>query len=105
MSKMTPYERCMAALNWKKPDRVPVIPQNSDHAIHLAGYDMIEASKESKKLAQKEQRKGQPRDVIKGRASLFLSSEKSGAGRSSRVSNRKFGHTPSPRISLIKEKI
>jgi MtaA/CmuA family methyltransferase len=48
---MTPYERCLAALNWEKPDRVPVIPQNSDHAIHLAGYDMIEGSKDAKKLA------------------------------------------------------
>ena len=48
---MTPYERCMAALIWKKPDRVPVIPQNSDHAIYLAGYDMIEGSKDARKLA------------------------------------------------------
>lgn len=51
MKTMTPYERCVAALNWEQPDRVPVIPQNSDHAIHLAGYDMIEGSKDAKKLA------------------------------------------------------
>ena len=48
---MTSYERCMAAFTWKTPDRVPVIPQNSDHAIYLAGYDMIEGSKDARKLA------------------------------------------------------
>jgi MtaA/CmuA family methyltransferase len=48
---MTGYERCMAALRWERPDRVPVVPQNSDMAIHLAGYDMIEASKDPVKLA------------------------------------------------------
>ncbi len=51
MDTMTPYERCMAALHWEKPDRVPVIPQNSVQAICLAGYDMIEGSKDGKKLA------------------------------------------------------
>ncbi len=48
---MTSYERCMAALHWERPDRVPVVPQNSDMAIHLAGYDMIEASRDPVKLA------------------------------------------------------
>ncbi len=48
---MTPYERCMAAFTWKTPDRAPVIPQNSDHAISLAGYDMLEGSKDARKLA------------------------------------------------------
>ncbi len=48
---MNSYERCRAALRWEGPDRVPVIPQNSDMAIALAGYDMIEASKDPRKLA------------------------------------------------------
>lgn len=50
-SRMDSYERCKAALDWARPDRVPVIPQNSDMAIHLAGYDMAEASKDPRKLA------------------------------------------------------
>ncbi len=48
---MTGYERCMAVLRWEHPDRIPVVPQNSDMAIHLAGYDMSEASKDPYKLA------------------------------------------------------
>jgi Uroporphyrinogen-III decarboxylase len=51
MSDMTSLERCLAALRWKKPDRIPVVPQNSDMAIHLAGFDMIEASKDGRKIA------------------------------------------------------
>lgn len=48
---MNGFERCSAALKWERPDRVPVIPQNSVMAIHLAGYDMIEASRNANKLA------------------------------------------------------
>ena len=49
--KMNGYERCMAALEWKTPDRVPVVPQNSDMAINLSGYGMYECSHNPQKLA------------------------------------------------------
>lgn len=49
---MNRYERCQAALRWGKPDRIPVIPQNSVLSIHLAGYDMSEASRDAGKLAK-----------------------------------------------------
>lgn len=49
--KMTGYERCMAALQWKKPDRIPVVPQNSDMAIHTSGYGMHECLHNPEKLA------------------------------------------------------
>jgi uroporphyrinogen decarboxylase len=48
---MNGYQRCMAALSWGKPDRIPVIPQNSDMAIHLSGYGMYECSHNPQKLA------------------------------------------------------
>ena len=48
---MNGYERCMAALTWNKPDRIPVVPQNSDMAIHLSGYGMYECSHNPQKLA------------------------------------------------------
>ncbi|KLU60658.1 uroporphyrinogen decarboxylase [Peptococcaceae bacterium CEB3] len=51
MSEMTSYQRCMAAISWQRPDRVPVIPQNSDMAVALSGYDMVECSKDGRKLA------------------------------------------------------
>ena len=38
--KRTGFERCMAALQWKTPDRIPVIPQNSDMAVYMTGYEM-----------------------------------------------------------------
>lgn len=48
---MNSYERCMAAINWQKPDRVPVIPQNSDMSIQHADYSFIEASKDGEMIA------------------------------------------------------
>ena len=48
---MNGYERCMTALQWGKPDRIPVVPQNSDMAIHLSGYGMYECSHNPQKLA------------------------------------------------------
>ena len=48
---MNGYERCMAALQWGKPDRIPVVPQNADMAINLSGYGMYECSHNPQKLA------------------------------------------------------
>ena len=48
---MNGYTRCLKALNWEKPDRIPVIPQNSDMSIHLSGYGMRECLYDGKKLA------------------------------------------------------
>ncbi len=48
---MTSKERVFKTLNFEKPDRVPVIPQNSVMAAIKMGYDMIECSKDGKKLA------------------------------------------------------
>jgi MtaA/CmuA family methyltransferase len=48
---MTGYERCHTALQWGIPDRVPVVPQNSDMAIYLSGYGMQECLYNPEKLA------------------------------------------------------
>lgn len=48
---MNGFERTDAALKWKIPDRVPVVPQNSDMAICLSGYGMYECLHDPKKLA------------------------------------------------------
>lgn len=48
---MNCYERCVAAISWEKPDRVPVIPQNSDMAMHQAGYSLVEGSQDGEMLA------------------------------------------------------
>lgn len=48
---MNGFQRCLKALNWEFPDRVPVIPQNSDMAIHLSGYSMRECLYDARKLA------------------------------------------------------
>ena len=48
---MTGFERCMKALQWEIPDRIPVIPQNSDMAIHTSGYGMKECLYNPHKLA------------------------------------------------------
>jgi len=45
------FERCAAAINWDKPDRVPVIPQNSDMAMQEAGYSFVEGSHDGEMLA------------------------------------------------------
>jgi uroporphyrinogen decarboxylase len=45
------YERCAAAISWQKPDRVPVIPQNSDMAMQHAGYSLVEGSSDGEMLA------------------------------------------------------
>lgn len=49
---MNGFERCAAALSWQTPDRVPVIPQNSDMAIQHAGFSMIDASKDGEMIAE-----------------------------------------------------
>lgn len=49
--KINGYERCLATLQWKKTDRIPVIPQNNDMAIHLSGYGMYECLHNPAKLA------------------------------------------------------
>ena len=41
----------MTALQWGKPDRIPVVPQNADMAINMSGYGMYECSHNPKKLA------------------------------------------------------
>jgi len=51
VEKMNGYERCIATLEWKTPDRIPVVPQNSDMAIHLSGYDMYECLNNPRKFA------------------------------------------------------
>ena len=48
---MNCYERCAAAISWEKPDRVPVIPQNSDMAMQHAGYSLVEGSHDGEMLA------------------------------------------------------
>lgn len=48
---MNGYQRCYKALNWLQPDRVPVIPQNSDMSIHMSGYTMKECLYDPNKLA------------------------------------------------------
>ena len=48
---MNCFERVNAALSWQKPDRVPVIPQNSDMAMQHAGYSLIEGSHSGEMLA------------------------------------------------------
>jgi uroporphyrinogen decarboxylase len=48
---MTHLERCMRALAWEKPDRVPVAPQNSHFAARFAGFNLLEYSKDPKKQA------------------------------------------------------
>ena len=48
---MNSLERCLAAIKHKIPDRVPVIPQDSQFAAFFTGYDMVEFSKDPKKIA------------------------------------------------------
>ncbi len=48
---MNHLERTMAAITLKKPDRVPVAPQNSHFAACFAGYDLMEYSLDPKKQA------------------------------------------------------
>ena len=49
---MNSLERCLAAIDHKIPDRVPVIPQDSQFAAYFAGYDMVEFSTDFKKIAK-----------------------------------------------------
>lgn len=51
VNKMNGYERCQAALQWLQPDRIPVVPQNSDMAISMSGYSMYECLHDPSKLA------------------------------------------------------
>lgn len=48
---MNGLERSLLAIYHKKPDRVPVIPQDSHVAAYLAGYDQIEYAKDPVKIA------------------------------------------------------
>ncbi len=48
---MNGFERCSAAINWIKPDGIPVVPQNTVMAIGSSGYGMIECLKDPVKLA------------------------------------------------------
>ena len=48
---MTSLERCLRALRHQVPDRIPVMLYDAQVAARVAGYDMIEFSKESRKLA------------------------------------------------------
>ena len=47
---MNGYTRCLKALKWEKPDRIPVIPQNSDMSIFMSGYGMKECLYDGRKL-------------------------------------------------------
>lgn len=48
---MNSLERCLATIDHKIPDRVPVVPQDSQFAAYLAGYDMVEFSTDHIKIA------------------------------------------------------
>lgn len=48
---MNSLERCLAVINHRIPDRVPVIPQDAHVAAKLAGYDHIEYAKDPVKIA------------------------------------------------------
>jgi len=48
---MTSLERCLAALRHEPPDRLPVMLYDAQVAARISGYDMIEFSKDPRKLA------------------------------------------------------
>jgi uroporphyrinogen decarboxylase len=48
---MNSLERCLAAMNHQKPDRIPVIPQAAQVFARLAGYDFAEYARDPKKIA------------------------------------------------------
>ena len=48
---MNSFERCMAVIQHRIPDRVPVIPQDAHVAARLAGYDHIEFARDPVKIA------------------------------------------------------
>ena len=38
---MTGLERCLAVLQGKKPDRIPVVPSITNYAVEYGGYQNI----------------------------------------------------------------
>lgn len=52
LKEMTSLERCLAALNFEVPDRVPVIPQSFMFACKTAGYKIGQINKSGKLMAE-----------------------------------------------------
>jgi uroporphyrinogen decarboxylase len=52
MTTMTPLERCLAVLDRKIPDRVPVVPQSFLFALETSGFTMADANRNAKLMAQ-----------------------------------------------------
>ena len=52
MEKMTSLERCMAVLNGRTPDFIPVIPQSFMFAVETAGYKIGDVNKSGKLMAK-----------------------------------------------------
>ncbi len=52
MKEMTSVQRCMAALNFEIPDRVPVVPQAFMPACKAAGYKIGHVNKSGKLMAE-----------------------------------------------------
>ena len=52
MEKMNSWQRCMAAMNFEMPDRIPVVPQAFLVACRTAGYQIGQINKDGKLIAQ-----------------------------------------------------
>lgn len=52
MEKMNSWQRCMAAMNFETPDRIPVVPQAFLVACRTAGYQIGQINKDGKLIAQ-----------------------------------------------------
>ena len=65
---MNPYERIMAVLSGRKPDRVPVVPWVRDWCIGLAGFEIVDMMENVEKFvyAQYEARKQFGYDAVFG---------------------------------------
>lgn len=49
---MNKLERCLAVLDMKLPDRVPVVPQNYSFCVHHSGYKMKDVTHNGRLLAE-----------------------------------------------------
>ena len=52
MKEMTSLERCMAVLDGRMPDTLPVVPQSFMFAVETAGYKIGEVNRNGRKMAE-----------------------------------------------------